>query len=91
MAPAPAAFPPGGGEARPARATGRAVTVHWPGLMPRTSAVIATGPLPGTIPSTVSSCEKVSPGWGFPATSARRPEKRIVALNGSPSSPGSSQ
>ncbi len=35
----------------PTRATGRAVTVHLPGLMPRTSAVSATGPLPGTIPS----------------------------------------
>ena len=75
----------------PTRATDRAVTVHWPGLTPRTSAVMATGPLPGMIPSTVSSCQKESRGWGFPVTSVRRPEKRIVALNGSPVSPGSSQ
>ena len=71
--------------------TGHAVTIHGPGLMPRTSAVTATGPLPGTIPSTVSSCQNVSPGWGFPVTSARRPEKQIVAVNGSPCWPGSSQ
>ena len=30
--------------------TGRAVTDHVPGLTPRTSAVTATGPLPGTMP-----------------------------------------
>jgi hypothetical protein len=70
---------PGGGQGRtgllPDIATGRAVTVHSPELTPRTSAVIATGPLPGTIPSTVSSCEKVSPDRGFPVTPARRPEK----------------
>jgi hypothetical protein len=59
--------------------------------MPRTSAVTATGPLPGMIPLTVSSTEKLSRGWGLPVTSDRRPVKRIVALNASPVSPGSSQ
>jgi hypothetical protein len=33
-----------------ARLTGRAVTDHVPGLTPRTSAVTATGPLPGAMP-----------------------------------------
>ena len=78
---------------RPAalRVAGRAVTVQAPGLTPRTSAVTATGPLPGTIPSTVSSREKESPAPLAPAASVRCPVNRIVAVNGSPASPGSSQ
>src|SRR5712691_2807774 len=75
----------------PGRATGRAVTIHSPGLMPRTSAVTATGPLPGMTPSAVISCVKVSPGLGFPVTPSRRPENQTVTRNGSPLSPGSSQ
>jgi hypothetical protein len=92
---APAGSASGGGYARtallPARWTGRIITAQSPGLIPRTSAVMATGPLPGTIPSTVSSCANVSAGCGFPATPARRPENLIVALKGSPFWPGSSQ
>src|SRR5215467_11842102 len=74
-----------------ARLTGRAVTDQAPGLTPRTSAVTATGPLPGTMPLYVSSCVNVSPGPGLPVTSVRWPVNRTVAVNGSPSSPGSSQ
>ena len=36
-----------------AQLTSRAVTDHVPGLTPRTSAVTATGPLPGTMPGSV--------------------------------------
>jgi len=75
----------------PGRATGRAATTHSPGLMPRTSAVTATGPLPGRSPSAITSWVKVSPGLGLPVTWTRRPENQIVARNGSPRSPGSSQ
>src|SRR5215469_10047219 len=74
-----------------ARLTGRAVTDQAPGLTPRTSAVTATGPLPGTMPLYVSSRVNVSPWPVLPATSARWPVNRTVAVNGSPSPPGSSQ
>src|SRR6266566_2194755 len=57
----------------PAQVTGRAVTAHSPGLMPRTSALTATGPLPGRIGPAVISRVKVSPGFGLPVTPARRP------------------
>jgi len=75
----------------PARLTGRAVTSQSPSLMPRTSAVTATGPLPGTTPSTVTSLVKLSPGLGFPLTPARRPENQITTRYGSPPSSGSNQ
>jgi hypothetical protein len=71
--------------------TGRAVTAHVPGLTPRTSAVTATGPLPGRISSKVSSREKVSPGRDGPVTFVRRPVNLTVAVVGSPCSPGSIQ
>lgn len=74
----------------PARAAGRAVTTHSPGLMPRTSAVTATGPLPG-ITAAVTSWVNVSPGRGLPVTPAHRPENHTAARNGPPLSPGSSQ
>src|SRR5947209_8672810 len=70
--------PPGGAPSRPgaygravrlpARTTGRAVTAHPPGVMPRTSAETATGPLPGRIGPVVTSWRKVSPGFGLPVT-----------------------
>jgi len=59
--------------------------------MPRTSALTATGPLPGRIGPAVISRVKVSPGFGLPVTPARRPENQTVTRNGSPLSPGSSQ
>ncbi len=59
--------------------------------MPRTSALTATGPLPGRIGPAVISRVKVSPGFGLPVTPARRPENQTVTRNGPPCSPGSSQ
>jgi hypothetical protein len=38
------------GAGAPSWGSGRAVTAQVPGLIPRTSAVTATGPLPGTMP-----------------------------------------
>jgi hypothetical protein len=68
-----------------------AVTVHSPGFSPYTHDVIDTGPLPGTMPSILSSWPKVSLGLGCPWIPSRRPVNRIVAEYGSPSCPESNQ
>jgi hypothetical protein len=49
-----------------------------PGARSNTRAVIAIGPLPGTMSSTVSSTLKLSRGRGLPFTPMRRPANRIV-------------
>ena len=57
----------------------RASTSHSPCWRPYTQAVIETGPVPGTMPSIVSSFVKLSPALGAPRTPVRRPVKRTVA------------
>ena len=60
------------------------VTVHAPDGTPYTQVVIDTGPVPGTIPSIVSSWVNVSPDRGVLWAPIRRPVKRTVTEYGSP-------
>src|SRR6185437_16565686 len=86
--------PAGGAHSRarcPGRLTGRASTIQVPSVIPGMVAVSATGPVPGFIPSKVSSYLKLSLADGFSCASVRRPVNRTVTGYGPPSSPGSSQ
>src|SRR5581483_6194298 len=68
----PSTPPVGRGFARTLpRASGSAVTIHLPGLMPETRVVTAVGPLPGMTPSMVSSLTNESRVDGFPLTRVR--------------------